>query len=244
MRHEAQGQMPGRLSSAGAVAHLPVRDPLAGRMAHDLRNILQIISGNLTLLSRRLTDDPAAMKHIDRALAGVDLGTRLAGSVIGGNHVACNGRLCAIQAERSTIVATLVEAAGPGIDVKLDIPALLHLVPVDLAALENTLINLAINARDAMNGHGTLTVSFRNMCLPSGPAVELRVEDTGCGMSAAIAKCAFEPFFTTKGKRGSGLGLVTVRQFAEDCGGHASIDSVEGRGTIFRIVLPSTPMFR
>ena len=224
---------PPQLQSEGAMRP----DLTAGRMAHDLRNVLQIISGNLALLSCRFRDDVAARKHIDRAIAGCNLGTRLTGEVLDRGASSTEGTcIRSVQADLETI---LVAAAGPGIAVRLAVPARLAMAAVNTNDLQNTLINLAINARDAMDGRGVLEVSFANVRSDRRDWIDLSVSDTGCGMPTEVVAKALEPFFTTKGRSGSGLGLASVKRFVDGCGGTLSIDSVVGRGTTFRIRLPA-----
>jgi len=212
-------------------------DLTTGRMAHDLRNVLQIISGNLAFLSCRFGDDAAARKHIDRAIAGCDLGARLTGDVLG-RGAPFPGSTC-IRSARADLESILVAAVGPGVAVRLTVPARLARAAVDTSDLKNALINLAINARDAMEGHGVLEVSFANVGGERGDWIDLSVSDTGGGMPPEVVAKALEPFFTTKGRSGSGLGLASVKRFVDGCGGTLSINSEVGRGTVFRIRLPA-----
>jgi signal transduction histidine kinase len=213
-------------------------DLTMGRMAHDLRNVLQIISGNLALLSCKFGDDAAARKHIDRAIAGCDLGTRLTGDVLE-RGASFSGSTC-IPSASADLEALLIAAAGPGVAVRLTIPARLAKAAAGMSDIQNTLINLAINARDAMEGRGVLNVSFANVRGKRGDWIDLSVSDTGCGMPPEVVAKALEPFFTTKGRSGSGLGLASVKRFVDGCGGSLSIESEVGRGTTFRLRLPAT----
>jgi len=212
---------------------------LAGRVAHDLRNILQIISGNLTLLASKVGNDEAALRHIDRAMAGVDLGTRLTGSMLGAHKTGPVGPATCIGSARETIEAILKEVSGDDINVTVVTPSAPCTVAVDKADLENVLINLALNARDAMARVGSLCVTFENDLERERPSVTMTVTDTGCGMSPFTAERIFEPYFTTKGAKGSGLGLATVRRFTDECGGTVSVESKPGDGTSFRIRIPA-----
>lgn len=212
-------------------------DPVAGRMAHDLRNILQIISGNLALLARNLGDNVVARKHIDRAMAGVELGTRLAGSAIAGDRQASAGT--DLLSARQSIESVLTDAVGSGIAVRVAMSASPAIVAVDRTALENVLINLAVNARHAMDGIGTLCVGFADHRIAGRRMIGMTVTDTGCGMSRTVIDRMFDPYYTTKGNAGSGLGLATVKRFAESCGGSIKVNSVVGAGTEIRIVMPA-----
>jgi two-component system, cell cycle sensor histidine kinase and response regulator CckA len=143
----------------------------------------------------------------------------------------------------------LRRAVGESVSIDLDLNDVAS-ISADPGQIEQVLLNLAINARDAMSGSGTVTirtseveldraaVAHRTGLVP-GPYVRLQVSDSGCGMSPAVKEKAFEPFFTTKGKgRGTGLGLSTVYGIVGRAGGHIEIDSEQGRGTTFRIYLP------
>jgi signal transduction histidine kinase len=215
---------------------------LAGRVAHDLRNILQIISGNLTLLASKIGDDEAVRRHIDRAMAGVDLGTRLTGTMLGTREGGPAGPATCIGSTRDTIEAILKEVSGDGINVIVTTPSAPCAVAVDKADLENVLINLALNARDAMERAGTLCVTFENDLDAGRPSVVVTVTDSGCGMLPGVAARIFDPYFTTKGANGSGLGLATVRRFANECGGAVSVDSTPGKGTSFCVRMPAASM--
>jgi signal transduction histidine kinase len=214
-------------------------DPVEGRMAHDLRNILNIISGNLALLSRTLGDDAIARKHIDRAMAGVDLGTRLAGSAIG-RGCPTMPAVTDVMMARASIENVLREAAGPSVEVAVTMSSALPIAAVEQAALENVLINLAINARHAMNGVGLLRVTFENEDRAGRRSIAMTVADTGCGMPRHVIDRAFDPYFSTKGEGGSGLGLATVKRFVDGCGGSIDIESRVGSGTAIRIRIPAS----
>ncbi len=224
----------------GSMGSLPMQDdPVEGRVAHDLRNILNIISGNLSLLARSVGEDPLARRHIDRAMAGVDLGTRLAGSVIGGRRAACAQSQTDLVAIRQSLVNVIGDAAGEGVAVEIDMPPTLPMMAVERTALENVLVNLAVNARHAMGGSGSLRISFENHWSAGRRMIRMSVMDTGCGMSNEVIDRIFDPYFTTKGDAGSGLGLASVSRFVEGCGGAVEVESTVGFGTAIRISMPT-----
>jgi CheY-like chemotaxis protein len=139
---------------------------------------------------------------------------------------------------------------GEHISLRFSLPADVRPVRADAGRLEQVLVNLAVNARDAMEGGGTLTISAADVNLDredatryglaAGPYVSLEVADTGVGMPAGVAERAFEPFFTTKPKgHGTGLGLATVFGIVTEAGGHVLIDSAPGHGTTVRVHLPA-----
>jgi signal transduction histidine kinase len=214
-------------------------DPVAPRMAHDLKNVLQIISGNLTMLSRRAHDDGVSRGYIDRAMAGVDLGARLLGALQSADADSRGRDPLDLTLALADIEALLTDAVGSNVRLRIEASDRLRTVAVDLAELESALLNLAINARDAMNGCGALTIDFHNVSDLRGPAIEIVVRDTGCGMAPEVLERAFEPFFSTKGRGGSGLGLATVNRFVQRCDGSIAVDSAMGRGTTVRIRLPA-----
>jgi signal transduction histidine kinase len=214
-------------------------DPVVPRITHDLRNVLQIISGNLAMLSRHAHDDSVSRTYIDRAMAGVDLGARLIGTLQSGDAVSRARDPLDLTLVLADIKALLTDAVGSNVRLRVEAADRLRIVAIDLAELESALLNLAINARDAMDGCGALTVDFRNVRDLSGPAVEIAVSDTGCGMAPDVLERAFEPFFSTKGRGGSGLGLATVNRFVQRYGGSIAVDSAAGRGTTVQIRLPA-----
>lgn len=211
-------------------------DFATGTMAHDLRNVLQIISGNLNILSHRLGDDGAARIHIERAMAGVDLGTQLTSRALGRGSYATS--TCMIAA-RADLEALLAAAVGPHVAVRLKMPLCLRPVAVASSDLRNALLNLAVNARDAMQAGGVLDVACSNVAGEARSWIEIAVRDNGCGMPPETAGRVLEPYFTTKGDEGSGLGLSSVQRFVEDAGGFIRIDSELGRGTTVVLRLPA-----
>ena len=219
---------------------------LTGGIAHDFNNLLTVVVGGLDLIAKRVGDEKL-LKYANNALAAAERGARLTGQLLAFSRVQ---RL----EVRPTYVAPLIEemrpllrnVLGPGIDKKFDLDP--HLVPVmaDPTQLEVAVLNLAINARDAMPDGGTLTISSKRRRisedseLEPGNYVELSISDTGCGMEADVANRAFEPFFTTKevGK-GTGLGLSMVYGMARQSGGTARVESEPGKGTTVKLFFRS-----
>jgi CheY-like chemotaxis protein len=136
----------------------------------------------------------------------------------------------------------LKRAVGERIDIDLQIADDAWNVIVDPQQLENAILNLTLNASDAMAGSGRLTIGVRNLAQPEGEAVRIAFADTGCGMSPEVKQRAFEPFFSTKevGK-GTGLGLSMVYGFVKQSGGQIEIESEPGQGATIVILLPRTP---
>ena len=215
---------------------------LTGGIAHDFNNLLTVVVGGLDLIAKRVGDEKL-LKYANNALAAAERGARLTGQLLAFSRVQ---RL----EVRPTYVAPLIEemrpllrnVLGPGIQKKFDLDP--HLVPVmaDPTQLEVAVLNLAINARDAMPDGGTLTISSQRRRISDDPElepgnyVELSISDTGCGMEPDVANRAFEPFFTTKevGK-GTGLGLSMVYGMARQSGGTARVESEPGKGTTVKL---------
>jgi len=215
---------------------------LTGGIAHDFNNLLTVVVGGLDLISKEVQDE-RLLRYATNALAAAERGARLTSQLLAFSRVQ---RL----EVRPTYVAPLIEemrpllrnVLGPGIEKKFDLDP--HLTPVlaDPTQLEVAVLNLAINARDAMPDGGTLTISTRRRRITEDPDlvpgtyVELSISDTGSGMDEEVRARAFDPFFTTKevGK-GTGLGLSMVYGMARQSGGNARIESSPGRGTTVKL---------
>ncbi|WP_343345247.1 PAS domain S-box protein [Sphingomicrobium sp. XHP0239] len=215
---------------------------LTGGIAHDFNNLLTVVVGGLDLISKRVEDEKLK-RYADNALAAAQRGARLTGQLLTFSRVqklqVQSVHLGRVLNEMEPLFAN---ALGARFAVKWDIEDRDVHILADTTQLEVALLNLAINARDAMGERGTLTVSTRRVELSgdaemmSGDFVELVISDTGSGMSAEVRERVFEPFFTTKevGK-GTGLGLSMVYGMVHQSGGTARIDSVEGEGTSVRL---------
>ncbi|MGK5061964.1 PAS domain-containing protein [Janthinobacterium sp. LB3P112] len=222
---------------------------LTGGVAHDFNNVLQIISGNLQLLQMSLDDDPLAARRIANASSAVERGAKLSAQLLA---FARRQPLKPLVTDLAQLLRSTEEllrrATGESIDTRLLLADDCWRALVDPHQLENVILNLAINARDAMDGHGRLTIELSNCVLGSdyaarhadmapGDYVQLAVSDTGTGIAAELLDKIFEPFFTTKGE-GTGLGLSMAYGFLRQSGGHLTVDSLPGHGSTFRIYLP------
>jgi PAS domain S-box-containing protein len=223
---------------------------LTGGIAHDFNNILGAIIGNLDLLRLRLPDNPHATELLDvvvrAALHGKDLIAQL---LAFSGRRQLNPRPVDVNALVAEIVRLLARTIGSTIRVTTLPMSGGAVAFVDPTALEAAMLNVALNARDAMPAGGTLTIRTSMTDVTQPPATEddlkggsyvvLEIEDTGSGMPPDVAARAFEPFFTTKGGTGgTGLGLSMVYGFAKQSGGTVTIDSKPGRGTTVRMFLP------
>ncbi|HYE00103.1 MAG TPA: PAS domain-containing protein [Alphaproteobacteria bacterium] len=224
---------------------------LTGGVAHDFNNLLQVIGGNLQLLDRDVAGNARASRRVRNALVGVDRGAKLAAQLLAFARrqplepKAVNlGRLVRGMGDM------LRRALGEAVEIETVIGGGLWNTLVDPAQVENAILNLAVNARDAMAGAGRLTIEAGNAALDDayaaahaevepGQYVMLAVTDTGGGIPPEILPRVFEPFFTTKGEgHGTGLGLSMVYGFVKQSGGHVKIYSEPGHGTTVRLYLP------
>ncbi len=224
---------------------------LTGGVAHDFNNLLQVVSGNLQLLHKDVAGNDRAEARVANALAGVSRGARLAAQLLAfGRRQALEPKVVNVTRFVQGMDDMLRRAIGEGIEVETIFGGGLWNTFIDPGQIENALLNLAINARDAMDGHGRLTIELANAHLDddyarrhdevlAGQYVMLAVSDTGCGMDQEIVARVFEPFFSTKAEgKGSGLGLSMVYGFVKQSGGHVNIYSEPGHGTTIRLYLP------
>jgi len=217
---------------------------LTGGVAHDFNNLLTVLQGCLEILSGKQQNDQL-QQRVDMALRTVERGEKLTSQLLAFARrqplriatVDLNDRL-----RRMTELLTRTVGRGIAIDTKLA-PDLWP-VAADVTQLELAVINLAINARDAMPDGGVLRIRTFNTTHPEesglvGDFAGLEISDNGTGMSSEVIGRAFEPFFTTKGPgKGTGLGLSMVYGFARQSGGSALIRSEIGRGTAVTLFLP------
>ncbi|MCH8135364.1 MAG: response regulator [Proteobacteria bacterium] len=224
---------------------------LTGGIAHDFNNLLTIIIGNLEILEERAVGNDEVLEParamLDASIRGAQLTKRLLAfsrkQVLEPKNIDVN-RL--VEDIEPLIRTTL----GEDISIKTRLADDLWLTEIDPSQLENSIVNLAVNAGDAMPGGGQLTIETRNISLDegyvahevevtAGDYVVLSVSDTGMGIPADILSEVFDPFFTTKGVgKGSGLGLSMVYGFVKQSKGHIKAYSEEGHGTVMKIYLP------
>ncbi|ALK97429.1 diguanylate cyclase [Massilia sp. WF1] len=225
---------------------------LTGGVAHDFNNLLQIISGNLQLLEMQC-EGSEGQRWIGNARSAVERGAKLASYLLAfGRRQPLEPRVVKISRVVMGMEDMLRRSLGEEIEVELVISGGLWNTAVDVAQVENAVLNLAINARDAMNGAGRLTIEAHNAVLDDlycrthadvapGQYVMIGVTDTGAGMTPEVLRQAFEPFFSTKEEgKGTGLGLSMVYGFVKQSGGHVKIYSEPGQGTTVKIYLPRT----
>ncbi|QEG31387.1 Blue-light-activated protein [Gemmata obscuriglobus] len=212
---------------------------LAAGVAHDFNNLLTVIGGSAALLDGPAGRGPNAARLVGEVRFAAERGQWLVRQLLTFARPQAAGRepldLGRVASDLAPILARVV---GPAIETDVDTPAEPVFVLADRGELEQALLNLATNARDAMPGGGRLALRVR----AGADWVRVAVTDTGSGMPPEVRERIFEPFFTTKGPDvGTGLGLTTVKQVAERCGGRIAVESAPGRGTTFDIDLPRCP---
>ena len=210
---------------------------LTGGIAHDFNNLLTVIIANLERAQRIAGTDPRLGKALRSAMEGADRATRLTHQLLAFSR---QQPLVPQLHEMNQIVQGMAEMVartlGPEVRLRLELDPDAGRVMVDAAQTENAILNLAINARDAMPGGGDLTLATR----AANGRTYLLVSDTGTGMSQDVIDHVFEPFFTTKGVgQGSGLGLSQVYGFTRQSGGEIDIESTPGKGTTIIISIPT-----
>ncbi len=246
-RTEAQLQQSQRLESIGQ---------LTGGVAHDFNNLLTVISGNLQILEDQLGSDDFARRAIAAGQRAARRGAELTGKLLAfSRRQTLQPRAVDVAQLLRGFVQLLDRTLGGAIEIVVETPDAADSPPValvDAGQLETALLNLAVNARDAMPRGGRLTLSVDRAPPPpevgslllaaggsDGTCVRVRVRDNGEGMSAATLNHAFEPFFTTKAPgKGSGLGLSMVYGFVRQSAGHITLESTPGQGTLVTMYLP------
>ena len=222
---------------------------LTGGVAHDFNNLLTPIMGNLQLLRRRLDPDPHLLKLVDHALEGARRGASLTSRML------AFARKQEMKLEHTKVgsllegMCELLYRSLGAAQIRLKIEPRLPDVNVDPNQFETALLNLVLNARDAMDGEGEIVIAAQKTTvtdptsrLNAGVFVSVSVTDTGCGMDKKTIERATEPFFTTKGVgKGTGLGLPMVQGFAEQSGGSLFLKSAPGQGTRAELLLPAIP---
>jgi PAS domain S-box-containing protein len=224
---------------------------MTGGIAHDFNNLLTVVIGNLELLEMRGSDErqqPLIRDALEAAELGADLTARLM-------IFARKSNLKPVETDLRTLcndtLAILRRTLGAQCRIKTDFAGAINPVMIDPVQLQSALMNLALNARDAMNGQGELLISVANVSIDDtylaqetdiapGDYVRVSVSDNGAGMSVEAQHRAFEPFFTTKSDSGgTGLGLAMVYGFVRQSGGHITLYSERGHGTSFGLYFPA-----
>lgn len=224
---------------------------LTGGIAHDFNNLLGVLIGNLDLVRERILDDQDGLELVDAALDAALRGAEL------NKRMLAFARRQSLQPELVNVGDTLDDIAkllkrslGERVEIQHGHDAVCWPFKVDPSQFQSTIVNLGVNARDAMPNGGLLIIECRNVSaddafaeshigMRPGDYVAISVSDTGCGMTPEVLAHVFEPFYTTKAVgKVTGLGLSMVHGFANQSGGHVSIYSEPGKGTTIRLYLP------
>jgi len=227
---------------------------LTGGVAHDFNNMLSVVIGNLDLLRNTLDGDDKASRRVRLAIEGAQRCADLTNRLLAfSRRQPVQASIVRLQDLMPGFLELMRRTLGERIDVRLTMDEDVRPIEVDCAQFEAALLNLAVNARDAMPNGGTLTIAVGNRTIeephaagsepsggPTGDCVLVSVTDTGVGMPLSVRERVFEPFFTTKESgKGTGLGLSMVYGFVQQSRGFVEIDSAPGEGTSIRIVFPA-----
>ncbi|MFJ7793050.1 ATP-binding protein [Pseudomonas sp. NPDC096950] len=223
---------------------------LTGGVAHDFNNLLQVIAGNLHLLARHEPDNLNVQRRVSASIAAVERGAKLSSQLLAfARRQPLSPDVCEPRQIFDGLGELLQRALGETIQINVAVADDAWRIHVDRNQLENAILNLAINARDAMKGEGTIGLSAENIVLDqrfcagkdivAGDYLRVTVTDAGVGMAPEVLAQAFEPFFTTKADgHGTGLGLSMVFGFVKQSGGHIEMSSVVGEGTRVQLYFP------
>ncbi|MBC3376482.1 PAS domain-containing protein [Pseudomonas sp. SWRI92] len=223
---------------------------LTGGVAHDFNNLLQVIAGNLHLLARHEPDNPNVQRRVGASIEAVERGAKLSSQLLAfARRQPLSPAVYNPRRIYDGLGELLQRALGETIRIEVSLPVEPWCIHVDRNQLENALLNLAINARDAMGGEGFISMIGDNIVLDesscvgkgvaAGDYVRLSVIDSGAGMAPEVLNQVFEPFFTTKTDgQGTGLGLSMVFGFVKQSGGHIEISSRPGEGTQVHMYFP------
>ena len=246
-RREAQASLERAQEQLAQSQKMEALGQLTGSIAHDFNNLLMIVSGHAQLLRRRLTD-PKHLQAIDAVHSAANRGESLTRQLLAfSRRQPLNPVVTDLKERVEAVHEMLVGSLRGNVQLKCDIAVDVWPVEVDIAELELALVNVAVNARDAMPGGGFITLSARNVSLKKsdgvdqleGDFVALAMTDTGVGIAPDVLPRIFEPFFTTKALgKGTGLGLAQVYGFSHQSGGTVVATSAVGSGTTITIYLP------
>lgn len=251
LEQRVEAEVDGRMQAEKAYRQaqkMEVVGQLTGGIAHDFNNLLAAVLGNLGLLRKRLVDDAGALRLVDGAIEGAERGKALTQRLLA---FARQQELRPATVDAPKLLRDTIEmmarSIGPSVEIRSEIAPDLWPMRVDANQLELALLNLGLNARDAMPEGGTITLSARNETIGAGAGealapgdyVCLTVADTGGGMDQTTLARATDPFFTTKGVgKGTGLGLSMVDGMAAQSGGSLRLSSCPGAGTTAELRLP------
>jgi signal transduction histidine kinase len=232
--------------SARAAPRFSVLGEMTGGVVHDFRNILTVIDSCLRLAERNLDEPERLLNFVAGAREGVTRGLRLTSQLLA---FAQRGEMQTCAADANLLLKNLEFllrcGAGSSVSVVFDLCPTIPNCFVDPPQFSAAILNLVINARDAMPNGGEVRISTARcdtdpaVARRGGTYVRVRIQDNGVGMPEQVAKRISEPFFTTKGEKGTGLGVSQVFTFMRQVGGHVSVASEQSRGTTFDLLFPA-----
>jgi len=246
-KRDAQLELQQAHERMGQAQKMEALGQLTGGVAHDFNNLLMVVSGQAQLLRNRLGGDPRTVRSLDAIEASTKRGEDLTRRLLSFSRRQRLQPAAFDLADRLDALRGLIGTSlPPTIPCRFDLPAELWPLEADVSELEVALLNLAVNARDAMPDGGAMVISAQNLSLTGdgdvglvGDYVAISVADTGGGIPTDILTRIFDPFFTTKAvDKGTGLGLSQVYGFAEQSGGRVTVASKLGQGATFTIYLP------
>jgi CheY-like chemotaxis protein len=222
---------------------------LTGGVAHDFNNLLTVIRGSVDLLRRPDLSAEKRTRYVDAIADTAERATKLTGQLLAfARRQTLQPQVFDAGVNVTSLVEMLGTLTGSRVDVDYDLPAVPALIMADPSQFDTAIVNMAVNARDAMSGEGRLIIAvrktdrvpaLRSHAAVEGPHVAISVTDTGTGIAVDQIERIFEPFFTTKAVgHGTGLGLSQVFGFAKQSGGDIQVESRLGRGTTFTLYLP------
>jgi PAS domain S-box-containing protein len=225
---------------------------LTGGVAHDFNNLLTVIRGSVDLLRRPDLPEEKRARYIAAISDTADRATKLTSQLLAfARRQALRAEVFDVSENIAAIRDMLGSLTGSRVAITVDVPPGAHRIKADRSQFDTALVNIAVNARDAMGGEGALTISVREVdAIPAvrshpvvpGQFVAIAITDTGSGIPAGQIDRIFEPFYTTKGVgHGTGLGLSQVFGFAKQSSGDVIVDSVAGAGATFTLYLPKAP---
>lgn len=216
---------------------------LTGGVAHDFNNLLMIVLGNISTLKRIAGEDERGIRAVSAIESAVKRGSSLTRQLLTfARRQHLNPEPVDLNEKFKSIQEILSTALGRAFDLRVNVAEGIWPVTVDSAELETAIVNLVINARDAMPDGGVISLNAANLPDSAPRCVEIRIQDHGTGIPPDVLSKVFDPFFTTKPSgKGTGLGLSQVHGFAHQAGGRIEIISELGAGTTFQIILPSVP---
>ncbi|TIQ16656.1 MAG: two-component sensor histidine kinase [Mesorhizobium sp.] len=231
-----------------ATHRLAALGEMTGGIAHDFRNLLGVIGSGLRLAEKRAEEPESVRTYIAAAQQGIDRGIELTSLVLAfAKHQELDIHAGNLNDFLRSFEPFLRYGAGPDVRVKLELGSDIPNCLIDPALFDSAVLNLVMNARDAMPSGGEIRVTTERL-VQTAPTTDLpgpetyacvRVKDDGCGMAPEVLRKVFDPFFTTKGEKGTGIGMLQVQALAQMVGGRIRIKSERGIGTTVDLLFPS-----